>query len=108
MPGDDLTGALFRPIQIKLAGGIGNLFLQFVPVFFESVRDVLQEDQPEHDVLVLRRVHMSAQLVGRRLQSGFEGSPVSVCLSLSIPSCQSTSLKRLNSIGTPQYCLIRY
>ena len=32
----------------------------------EGVGDVLQEDQPEHDVLVLGGVHVAAELVGRR------------------------------------------
>jgi hypothetical protein len=38
----------------------------------EGVGDVLEEDQPEHDVLVLGRVHVVAQHVGRRPQLVFE------------------------------------
>jgi hypothetical protein len=33
-------------------------------VVLEGVGDVLQEDQAEDDVLVFRRVHVVAQLVG--------------------------------------------
>ena len=30
----------------------------------ERIRDVLEEDQPQHHVLVLRSIHRAAQLVG--------------------------------------------
>ncbi|OLD23910.1 MAG: hypothetical protein AUJ04_09945 [Acidobacteria bacterium 13_1_40CM_3_55_6] len=33
-------------------------------MFFERVRDVLQEDQPKHDVLILSSVHVPTQFVG--------------------------------------------
>jgi hypothetical protein len=33
-------------------------------LLLESVGDVLEEDQSEHDVLVLGRVHVVAELVG--------------------------------------------
>ena len=32
-------------------------------VLFETVRDVLEEDEAQDDVLVFRRVHVAAQLV---------------------------------------------
>jgi hypothetical protein len=34
-------------------------------VFLEGVGDVFEEDEAEDDVLVFRRVHVVAQLVGR-------------------------------------------
>ena len=34
-------------------------------VLFEAIRDVLEKDEPKDDVLVLRRVHVAAELVGR-------------------------------------------
>jgi hypothetical protein len=33
-------------------------------VFLEAVGDVLEEDEAEDDVLVLRRVHVVAELIG--------------------------------------------
>ncbi|MND08912.1 hypothetical protein D3C83_318640 [compost metagenome] len=41
--------------------------------FFKRIRDVLQEDQPEHDVLVLRRIDILPQLVGRLPELLLEG-----------------------------------
>jgi len=38
--------------------------LQLVLAARKGIRNVLQEDQTEHDVLVLGCVHLSAQLVG--------------------------------------------
>jgi hypothetical protein len=37
----------------------------------EGVRDVLQEDQAEHDVLVFGRIHVVAQGVGHLPELGF-------------------------------------
>jgi len=41
-------------------------------VFFETIRDVFEEDQTENDVLVLRRVHVAAEFVGSEPEFGFE------------------------------------
>ena len=38
----------------------------------EGVGDVLQEVQPEHDVLVLGRTHVVAELVGGEPELGLE------------------------------------
>ena len=50
----------------------------------ERVGDVLQEDQPEHDVLVLRRVHVVAELVGGEPEFGLKSQvgPVAIGLAL--------------------------
>ena len=40
------------------------LCLQPRVALLESVRDVLQEDEAQHDVLVFRRVHVAAQRIG--------------------------------------------
>ena len=37
---------------------------------FEPVRDVLEEDEAQGDVLVVRRLHVSAQLVGGLEEAG--------------------------------------
>jgi hypothetical protein len=42
--------------------GVGLLLDSVVPLL-EGVGDVLEEDQPERDVLVLARVHVPAHLV---------------------------------------------
>jgi hypothetical protein len=55
--------------------GIGTiLFLRFqLGVFrLEGVGDVLEEDQAEDDVFVLRRVHVIAQRIGRLPECGLE------------------------------------
>jgi len=41
-------------------------------VFFEGVGDVFEEDEAEDDVLVFRRVHVVAQLVGGEPERGLE------------------------------------
>ena len=45
---------------------------QLGAVLFEAVGDVLEEDQAKHHVLVLGRVHVVAQLVGREPELGLE------------------------------------
>ena len=45
---------------------------QLVVADHEGVGDVLEEDQPEDDVLVLGGVHLPAELIGRVPQRGFE------------------------------------
>ncbi len=41
-------------------------------VLLEGVGDVFEEDQAEDDVLVFRRVHVVAELVGGEPELGFE------------------------------------
>ena len=41
-------------------------------MFFETVGDVLEEDQAEDDVLVLGRVHVATELVGGEPKLGFK------------------------------------
>ena len=41
-------------------------------LFLERVGDVFEEDQPEDDVLIFRRVHMTAQLISRRPERGLK------------------------------------
>ena len=38
----------------------------------EGIRDVLEEDQAQDDVLVLRRIHIVAEAVGHLPQLGLE------------------------------------
>jgi hypothetical protein len=46
-------------------GAFGALCVEFGVLRFERIRDVFQEDQPKHDMLVLGRVHVVAQRIGR-------------------------------------------
>jgi hypothetical protein len=41
-------------------------------VFVEGVGDVLEEDEAEGDVLVFRRVHVGAELIGGKPELGLE------------------------------------
>jgi hypothetical protein len=61
-----------RVFDAPLAVGVGGAVLKLRPVFLEGVRDVLQEDQAQDDVLVLGRVQVVAQLVRRQPQLGLE------------------------------------
>ena len=75
-------------VLLGLPGELGVLGL-------EGIRDVLEEDEAEDDVLVLRRVHVVAQRVGGRPELRFEakarGCPVGVGF-LSGPRHMSPSL----------------
>ena len=51
---------------------VANACQQLGALLFEAVGNVLQEDQPEHHMLVLGRVHIVAQLVGREPELGLE------------------------------------
>ena len=61
---EDVFGAVFVRIFGIGAGVFAFACDQLRVVFFEAVGDVLEEDQAEDDVLVFRRVHVAAQLVG--------------------------------------------
>ena len=67
-PEHAVPGVLVRILQrfSQLVGAV--VLAQFVlnrrAALIEGVRDVLEEDEPQDDVLVLRRVHGAAQLVG--------------------------------------------
>jgi len=60
----------------------------------EGVGDVLQEDQAEHHVLVLGRVHIVAELVGRLPQCGLEAErgPVAAHAMLRFAFCHEMVL----------------
>ena len=45
---------------------------QLLMVFVEGVGDVFEEDEAEEDVLLFRRVHVVAELVGGEPELGFE------------------------------------
>jgi hypothetical protein len=41
-------------------------------MFFEAVGNVFEENEPEDDVVVLRRIHVAAELVGGEPELGFK------------------------------------
>ena len=69
---EDVLGLVFvrvfgiRPGVVALAGE------ELGAVFLEGVGDVFEEDEAEDDVLVFRRVHVVAQLVGGEPELGLE------------------------------------
>lgn len=67
--GEVLVGILGVRLGVGREGLVASL---------ERVRDVLQEDEAEHDVLVLSGVHVAAELVGGRPEDRLEaeGRPV--------------------------------
>ena len=65
---------LSRVFVLVLSGVCAPLGKHCGMPFFESVRDVLQEDQPEDDVLIFGGIHRAAQRVGHRPQLGFIAS----------------------------------
>ncbi len=67
---EDAGGAVF--IGVFGVGALLFLRFEFGVLGLEGVRDVLEEDEAEDNVLVLRRVHVVAQRIGRRPELGFE------------------------------------
>ena len=61
-------------------------------VLLEGVGDVFEEDQAEDDVLVLRRVHVVAQLVGGEPELGLEAQRRTVAVGFSPSTSPSGSL----------------
>jgi hypothetical protein len=55
-------------VEVVIVGRVGKAPRQFGTPRGEGVRDVLDEDQPEDQVLVFGGVHVGAQLVGGRPQ----------------------------------------
>ena len=53
--------------------------LKLAPARLEGVRDVLDENETQHDVLVLGGVHVGAQLVGRGPEGALDGVDAGLC-----------------------------
>ena len=61
------TGETRRRGDGRVAFGLGvRLLLQFLVVFVEYIRNAVKGDQAEENVLIVRRVHVPAQLRGFR------------------------------------------
>lgn len=63
-----------RPVLVRVfgIGPVAHFGEQLLMPLLEGVGDVFQKDQPEHDVLVLGRLHVVAQLVGGEPELGLE------------------------------------
>ena len=72
--------------HIPLGFRIGELLLDLLPLLLKSIRDVLEEDKAEDDVLIFRRIHVSAHLV-RRLPQGLLETE---CCTVSVLTCLCT------------------
>ena len=59
-------------IFVGVLGGVRVLGQQLGAPRLESVGDVLEEDQPERDMLVIRGLKVLAQLVGGEEKLGLE------------------------------------
>ena len=64
---EDVQGAVL--VRILRIGALVALGLELGVLRLEGVRDVLQEDQAEHDVLVLGRVHVAPRSLSAAAQS---------------------------------------
>jgi hypothetical protein len=65
---EDVLGEVF----VGVLGALGVFGQKGGALGFESVRDVLEEDQAEDNVLVIRRLHVAAQLVGGLEEAGLD------------------------------------
>ena len=73
---------VFGEIFVGVFGGVGVFGQQRGTLCLEGVRNVLEEDQAERDVLVVGRLHVAAQLVGRLEQLRLEAKVAAVAVGL--------------------------
>jgi hypothetical protein len=59
---EDVFGAVF--VGVFRIGAVAALRVELGVFCFKRVRDVFEENETEHDVLVLGRIHVVAQCVG--------------------------------------------
>ena len=59
-------------VRVLRIGALLTLRIELGVLGLKCVGNVLEKDQPEHDVLVLGRVHVVAQCIGRRPEFGLE------------------------------------
>lgn len=68
---EDVGGGVFVAVFRVGVFGVPGGF-QFVVLPLEGIGDVLEEDQPEHHMLVFARIHVAAHLVGHDPEFVFE------------------------------------
>ncbi len=69
---EDVLGLVFVRVLGIGAGVVALAGDELGAVFLEGVGDVFEEDEAEDDVLVFRRVHVVAELVGGEPELGLE------------------------------------
>jgi hypothetical protein len=69
---EDVLGLVFVGVFGVRADVVAFAGEEFGAVFLEGIGDVFEEDEAEDDVLVLRRVHVIAELVGGEPELGLE------------------------------------
>jgi hypothetical protein len=69
---EDVLGFVFVRVFGIRAGVVAFACNELGAVLFEGVGNVFQEDEAENDVLVFRRVHVVAELVGGEPELGFK------------------------------------
>jgi len=69
---EDVLGLVFIRVFGIGPGVVALTGEELGAVFLEGVGDVFEEDEAEDDVLVFRRVHVVAELVGGEPELGFE------------------------------------
>jgi len=67
---EDVFGAVF--VRVFRVGAFAALGVELGVLRLERVGNVFEENQPEHDVLVLGRIHVVAQRIGRLQQLRLE------------------------------------
>ena len=87
---EDAGGAIL--VRIFRIGALRLLGFKLGVLGLEGVGDVLEEDQAEDDVLVLRRVHVVAQRVGGGPELGFEAEVGAGVVGLGFLLCHQVSL----------------
>ena len=62
---------IFSEVCIRVFSILGIFGQQLLAFQFETIGNMLEKDQAKSDVLVVRRLHIAAQLVGGLEQAGF-------------------------------------
>ncbi len=104
-------GLVGRIGQVQVGRGVVELGFELLAALVECVRDVFDEDEPKHDVLVLGGVHAGAQLVGggpeRFLEvlvhAGYRRLVLVLVLPYSASACAMSARLAYNLIGIPVY-----
>jgi len=69
---EDVLGFVFVGVLGIGSGVVALAGEELGAVFLEGVGDVFEEDEAEDDVLVFRRVHVVAELIGSEPELGLE------------------------------------
>ena len=69
---EDIVGQVFVSVLRVGPFKLALTFFQFLVQVVEGVGDVFEKDQPQNDMLILRRIHIVAQLIRRRPERSFQ------------------------------------